>query len=203
LKLAGIAEGADVTATHTSADTTLVNGTSAATVKNYALDPAARINAHTTTISGGQITTGSIIAGKLAANSIVTANITTGNITTDTINGNAVTENIGSYITTSGVLPASTTTTLVTLTITTITGSKVMIRSTAYCSSGLGTATVELYRGTTLIRTYSTSIPGLLFLDYLDTPPEGSNTYTLKCNPSTSTTHQIRYIFLALTNCKK
>jgi hypothetical protein len=89
-KLAGIAKGADVTSAHTALNTTNVGAYTAALVSAYAVDPAARINAHTTTISGGKITTdsitanqiaaGAITANELAANSIIAGKILAGEI---------------------------------------------------------------------------------------------------------------------------
>lgn len=79
-------------------------------VANYTLgadrtadvDLAAQINASSTTIQGGRITTGSVTALQLAANSVTaeeiradsieTEHLQTSSITTETINGNAVTE---------------------------------------------------------------------------------------------------------------
>lgn len=68
-KLSGIEAGADVTGSHTAADTTLVNGTSAATVKNNAANGATAYSKvtswvaaeDTTKIDGGNLYVGSSI----------------------------------------------------------------------------------------------------------------------------------------------
>lgn len=105
--------------------------------KTSTVDLAAQINANTTTIAGGKITTGSITAtqiasrtitadriaagaitaneiaantitaSKIAANTIETVNIKTGNITTETINNGAVTE-ISAYVSDGATIPTTT-----------------------------------------------------------------------------------------------
>lgn len=79
------------------ADTVQVGSTTLATINSRANDPAARINAVGTTISGGKITTGSITALQLAANSIVADKITAGTIRADKFEYNTLTANTLSF----------------------------------------------------------------------------------------------------------
>lgn len=80
---------------------TNVGNQSAANVAAWSEDPAARVNANTTTIHGGKITTNSITANQiaanaitaseLAANSVSATNIVAGSITGDRLAANTIT----------------------------------------------------------------------------------------------------------------
>jgi predicted phage tail protein len=78
-KLAGIAAGADVTGSNTSANTNNVGSLTTAQAIAKILDPAATINQTATTIDGAKITTGTIVANRLsvATLSAISANIGT------------------------------------------------------------------------------------------------------------------------------
>lgn len=79
-KLSGIADGADVTANNTSANTNNVYNIPALNIANWANDPANRINSQVTTISGGKITTGSITADKINVVNLSAINASLGTI---------------------------------------------------------------------------------------------------------------------------
>lgn len=88
-KAATLASWGGVTGTGKPADNatvgaptgTLVGNTLAQNVESYATDPANRINNHTTTISGGKITTGSIEANKINVSSLSAISANVGTVT--------------------------------------------------------------------------------------------------------------------------
>jgi hypothetical protein len=117
-----VADGADVTGANTALDTSLVNGTSASTVKAYAINGntakgytdawkygsttyinGGRIYTNTitanqiaaNTITAGQIAANAIIAGKIAANAITASEIQAGTIRADEIIANGITKQGG------------------------------------------------------------------------------------------------------------
>lgn len=89
-KIIGVGKPAD-NATKGAPAGSLVGSTLAESVENYALDPAARVNANVTTIAGGKITTGTITANQIASQTIIADNISTGAITATKIAAAAIT----------------------------------------------------------------------------------------------------------------
>jgi hypothetical protein len=82
---------ADLTANNTSYNTSFVGSYLATDVAYWAGHPAEVINANTTTISGGKITTGSIAADKIIANSLTANQIAANAITAIQLASNSVT----------------------------------------------------------------------------------------------------------------
>jgi hypothetical protein len=99
-----VADGADVTGANTALDTSLVNGTSASTIKTYAINgntakgyTDAWKYGSTTYINGGQIYTNTITANQIAANAITASHI-------DVTSLSSLTANLGTI--TSGTIKA-------------------------------------------------------------------------------------------------
>jgi hypothetical protein len=193
------------------------------------IDFAAKINANTTTISGGKITTNSITAShliasavttdklasavvtasKISAGAIETGHMKASSVTTETINGNAVSE--CTAITNTALYPSTLTigpVTIATVVVNT-TGNSVLLQFNGWVRA-MSSGSYRSYLGTVLLKRNGVTVRTLAMEGssydisrrmymYVDTPSAGTHTYTVVITYGTAAVQAEDFTFAAIS----